>query len=257
MKRYANPAFTLIELLIVIAIIAVLAGIVLPIYGNMQMTSRRVQSLSNMRQFGLAFIGYCNDNNGQLPTQGDSSPTWQGAAASTDNEMTAWYNALPRTYAQSKGLGDYAGDPTDFYAKGSLFFVPAAKYPSTKLAAPQFAIALCSKLFDSTYISDNSVVRLQNIQSPSSTCIFLENGLLGETPIRTSQSTYNGQARSFASRAVARYSGKVVLTFADGHADVLTGTDLVATSGKAYYPQISDAGGRVYWTLNPSVDANQ
>ena len=259
MKRTANPAFTLIELLIVIAIVAVLASIVFPVFSSIQLSAKRTQSLSNMRQLGTALLAYCGDNNGALPTEGDAAPTWPGAAANTTTEQTAWYNALPRTYANSKGAGDYANDKADFYAKGSMFYVPAAKYPSTKITGPGplFAVAFCSKIYDGTFIPDNNYVRLPNFLSPAETCIFQESGLPGETPIRTSQSSYNGQSKSFASRSVARYGGKTILVFADGHADLLAGTDIVTTSGKAYSPQISAAGGKVYWTMNPSLNANQ
>ena len=261
-KISARRAFTLIELLVVIVIIAALAGIILPVYGSVQRAGQRVQSMSNMRQLGAAFISYCNDNNGQIPTQGDSAPTWNGAAAATPNETTAWYNALPRTYANSRGLGDYASSQADFYTKGSMFFVPAAKYPATKLNAPLFAVAMCSKLFDSTYITDSSLVRLQNFQAPAETCIFQESGLPGEKQIYTTQSSYNGQSYTFASRSVARYNGMTLIVFADGHADSLNGSDVVdSKSGKAYFPQLATQGsttaaGKVCWTLNPNVNAN-
>lgn len=70
MKLRHPRAFTLIELLVVVAIIAVLAGISLPIYGSVQLNTKRTQSLSNMRQFGIMTMSYCADNNGVLPTQG-------------------------------------------------------------------------------------------------------------------------------------------------------------------------------------------
>ena len=174
----ANRAFTLLELLIVIAIIAVLAGISVPVYQSIMMAARRTQSLSNMRQFGAAFIAYCGDNDGMVPGQGDSTPTWSGAAQNTTTENAAWYNALPRTYGNTRGLGDYASNTAAFYTKASLFYVPAAKYPSTKLTAPLFAMAYNSKLIDKTYDnSDTTLVRLQNFAAPASTCVFQESGL--------------------------------------------------------------------------------
>ena len=239
-------AFTLIELLIVIGIVAILAAIVFPVYSSVQLTGQRSQSLSNMRQFGTALLAYTGDNNGQLPTEGSTNPVWgtPGATLSA-TEATAWYNVLPEKYGNTKGVADYtAAEAADFYSKNSLFYVPAAKYPTTKLKAPLFAVAFCSKLFDGTYITDNSIVRLQNFSSPTETVIFQESGLLGETQIRTSQSAYNGQSKSFASRSVARYGGQTVLVFADGHAGLMAGTDIVATSGKAYLPQIGPNGGR-------------
>ena len=244
MKRFARRAFTLIELLIVVAIIAVLAGVALPIFNSVQLNARRTQSLSNMRQFGVALLGYCGDNTGQLPAQGDKAPTWTGAAANTPAENSAWYNVLPRNYGNTKGLGDFVNAPGDFYGKGSLFFVPAAKYPATKLGAPLFAIAYCSKLIDKTYDDgDATTVRIQNFQSPANTCVFQESGVTGETPIR-GQSAYNtdganNQPYSYASRTAARYGGQTIIVFADGHAGLVTGTDIVARTASPIFRRLA------------------
>ena len=260
-KHRATCAFTLIELLIVIVIIAILAGIVLPVFGSVQLAARRTQSLSNMRQLGTALIAYGGDNNSQLPTEGDSAPTWSAASQQTPAQLTAWYNVLPRKYANSRGVGDFTtATSANFYSNKNLLYVPAAKYPSNKLtlSGPLFAVAFCSKFYGSVggLNIDPSLVRFQNFQRPAETVVFQESGLLGEKQIRTSQSSYNGQSKSFASRSVARYGDKTLLVFADGHADLVTGTDIVAGSGKAYSPQIGPAGGKVYWTLNPNADAN-
>ncbi len=250
-------AFTLVELLVVIAIVGVLAGIALPVYNSVETTARKTQSLSSLRQLAVALVAYCGDNNGTLPLQGDSSPTWKGMAATTSAETTAWYNAVPREVG-SLGGGDYATNPANFYAKGSLFYVAAAKYPTTKLAAPLFAIAYNSKLFTSTV----ATVRLSLITYPAETCLFLESGLAGETPINSHQSSYNGQPAVFASRAVARYNGQTVVVFADGHGGSFAGPDVVdegtkpgdsGVVGKAYYPQNL---GKVYWTTDPTANAN-
>jgi len=63
----SRKSFTLIELLVVIAIIALLASVLLPALTKAREMGRRIKCVSNLRQFGLAFIMYAQDNDGLLP----------------------------------------------------------------------------------------------------------------------------------------------------------------------------------------------
>ena len=65
-KRPQRIAFTLVELLVVIGIIAVLVSILFPAFGIVREASRTIKCASNLKQIGLALLAYSNDNHGGL-----------------------------------------------------------------------------------------------------------------------------------------------------------------------------------------------
>ncbi len=67
-----HSAFTLIELLIVIGIIAVLASLLLGVTSRVRENADRTTCLNNLHQIGVAALAFEGDNNGQLPGPCDS-----------------------------------------------------------------------------------------------------------------------------------------------------------------------------------------
>ena len=58
---------SLIELLCVMAIIALLAALLLPALGQAKARARRIQCIDHLHQVGVGFVSFANEHNGQFP----------------------------------------------------------------------------------------------------------------------------------------------------------------------------------------------
>src|ERR1700722_2631433 len=65
--RTKRSAFTLVELLVVIGIIALLISVLLPVLGRARAVANDTLCESNLRQVTLAMLMYANDYHGLLP----------------------------------------------------------------------------------------------------------------------------------------------------------------------------------------------
>ncbi len=63
--------FTLIALLVVVAIVALIAAILLPVFAKVRERGRQTACLSNLRQLGLATFQYAQDSDDRYPYGGD------------------------------------------------------------------------------------------------------------------------------------------------------------------------------------------
>ena len=253
-SRRVTGGFTLMEILVTVAIVLVLAALAFPVYTSIQIRSHKAVALNNIKQLGTALGSFTAENDGWLPDEDSKgSDTWEDAAKPESGK--AWYNALPRLLGQ-KGVGDYAKSPRDFYTKANLLFLPAAPYPDSdrKLAKPLFAIAFNTKLHRKDEGGIKGGLKTAMITHPSRTVLFLEQGLPGEekgAPIQ-SKKDYDGSPKGSAKSMAGRYNGSGVLGFADGHTEVLPVKDVLTETGRFPFPQTD-----IVWTRTPDEDPNK
>ena len=93
MKTTIRPrrAFTLIELLIVIAIIAILAALLLPALAKSKARAQRTACLSNQKQIGYSYIMWADDHGDKFP------PTVDVAEGGSKMQLETWQHFLPIT----------------------------------------------------------------------------------------------------------------------------------------------------------------
>src|SRR5262245_29756684 len=113
--------FTLVELLVVIAIVAVLASLLLPALSRAQIKARSTRCISNLRQWGLAFRQYADDNRDYLPRRGQGIRPLEQIDRPAD-----WFNALPPYLSLPPYRQQYAASQKLKPKADSLFVCPVA-----------------------------------------------------------------------------------------------------------------------------------
>lgn len=217
-----SPAFTLVELLVVVSIIGLLAGLAIPSISGGLAKAKQADAVNQLKQLGTLTLAYSTENNGAFPDEGGEGVQSFSALAQPSN-ATAWYNVLP-PMAGLLSASNYRSNPKGFYDKGSLFFSKGAKYPANKTASAYFAFGINSQL---------NGLRLAGLIAPSRTALYGDARLPDERTLPPTGGGVKldslGQPKVRDSRFVARYSKAGVVSFCDGHVEMVKAADTFNT----------------------------
>lgn len=193
--------FTMIELLIVVAIIGLLAGMMAGAIGYAQSVARRNQCMNNLRQWGGAMSLYLDEHRSRM------FPTYKTTDGAKDGDL--WWKALP-PYLE-KGVQPPFWCPDDNDADADLDDSVAARDPSKP---ETFSYALNPWVHAKNSPPRTHRLRDSQLEFPSAFVVMYEGKQ------STEASSGSGVETGLAGTAdFLRHHKTTNLLFADGHAE--------------------------------------
>ena len=234
--REQSPGFTLVELLVVIAVIAILAGILLPTLAKSKIRAQSIFCLNNTKQLTLAWINYADDNQGKLAynlgaggvSVGTPKPGVPTMAMNWANNVLNWElhpDNTNTTTLVGTGLGPYAGMAAEVYRCPSDRVVSAKQrslgwthrvrsYSMNAMVGDAGAFSVAG-----TNVNNPDYVQffnLSQIVQPGNVFVFLD-----EHPDSIDDGYFVNRAYSHEWRDLpaSYHSGAANFSFADGHSE--------------------------------------
>lgn len=210
--RGVGSAFTLVELLVVIGIIALLVSLLLPALGKARQQAKSVQCLSNLRQLGQILSLYANDNKGFLPAVYD----WRLAPTevpTTWPDRLVYYRYIP---------GDLSwADPRT----RAVTFCPSgipANYAEAAALGGGIRIMMSYGMRQWKYPWEDYMAylepKLSKIRRPAEFFLMADSWLYDSATNLMGYQGYSIGPDDVNWQVGARHSGQANTLFADGHA---------------------------------------
>ncbi len=207
-------AFTLLELLVVVSIIAILASLLLPAVARSKRSAQRIACVSNVRQLGLAAQMYWDDHDGR-------TFRWRGDA--TNGGQLYWFGWLQSGAEGSREFDRAQGLLYPYLGGRGVEICPSFLYhsPQLKLKATGASYGYGYNLHLSAPVSQ-PFVKITTLTKPSLTAVFADAAQVNAfqypaSPERPMIEEFY-YISSHESTAHFRHGESANVFFADGHA---------------------------------------
>ena len=198
-----RAGFTLIEVLVVFAVVVVLIALLVPLLGNMRMRGAIADSSANLRSLAMGTLTLAGDNNGRLPT------------------VTNWRHALyPVLYEGAEWPG-FEPWETGENLRGSVFYCPLKDLVDEGQPVRSYGY----NAFLDGVGEDSDEIALVNYGRPVNTVFF------GTTRNSSSLRSADRSGGTLSDRA----DGRVLLVYLDGHLEALPPADIPESGGEPFW----------------------
>jgi prepilin-type N-terminal cleavage/methylation domain-containing protein/prepilin-type processing-associated H-X9-DG protein len=214
MQNNRKAAFTLVELLVAIAVIGILTALLLPALAKAKERAHRVTCLSNQKQLGLAWEMYAGDSSGKLALN-----EWDLSVTVPRSPSNSW--VLGNCMADSDPA-TITGGTLYAYAKSTqVYRCPADRGVTLNTGTLKLRSFSLSGYLGGSAINEQNwaikVVRqMGGIRRPSRTLTFLDED---DLTIDDGHFLYPNHAVNWYNVPGWRHQNGTVLAFADGHAE--------------------------------------
>jgi prepilin-type N-terminal cleavage/methylation domain-containing protein/prepilin-type processing-associated H-X9-DG protein len=246
-RRFQN-GFTLIELLVVIAIIAILAAMLLPALSATKKRAQDVKCINNLRQWGLAFKMYTDQNDDMVPEEGNTTLTINNAA-----NVFAWYNVVSRTVSQPALKNLYMMHNPPLPSSSTIYSCPSCPNPNNP-TSPYSSPPDMNKAFFMygengrlCVNAGNAQTKLSGLRKPTDTIFMAEVDPNSPNNTGPAQSNVTGQY------AVGRHGNGKIGNFAmcDGSTRGVITNEFMRTKAESYGTPTND--GQNEWAESRTI----
>ncbi len=225
-KSGFRKAFTLVELLVVVAVVAILAALLLPALSRSKGSAWRADCASNLRQLGLASLLYWDDYGGLC---------FQWYYGATNNGQLYWFGWLGNGVEGQRPLDLSAGVLFPYLADSKARLCPALNYALSQFKL-KARVPVCSYGYNSILATDGSTAspNISRLRRPTEMALFADAAQVNDFQAPASRSNpmleewyyldnpTNSPSANYYPHGHFRHLQKANVAFCDGHAGMET-----------------------------------
>lgn len=215
-----KSGFTLTELLVVILIVVVLAGLLFPLVNNMKSSANKTECMNRMRSWGVAFAGYAADHDGRV-------------------EFRKWYPISWGADGVSPYVHYWTGGSVDLDARNDMGayevqlrmrWCPSVKWPSGQNSPVCYSTIRPTE--NGALVANSTEYSLTKIKNPARFMMMTE-AVTGTLTNLSAAGDFTSKVKPLFSEKPMRHKGTVNALFGDYSVKPMTWKDI--EKGASYW----------------------